>query len=82
MEEETITVQITLAFRDSTSRTYAFSGVDAEAVADVKDKIKAINANMPATFSRTFVSNGGAECVMIAAGKIIDVTEEVIYSAS
>lgn len=79
--EQTINVQITLAFQDSTSRTYTFSGVEEEAVPDVKDKILAINANMPEAFKRTFVSNAGAQCVMISAGKIISIEEEVIYNA-
>lgn len=81
MEETTINVAITLAFQDSTSRTYTFSGVEEEAVSDVKDKVLAINANMSDAFKTTFVSNGGSQCVMISAAKIISITEEVIYSA-
>jgi len=81
MEETTINVAITLAFQDSTSRTYTFSGVEEEAVPDVKDKVLALNANMPDYFKRTFVSNAGASCVMISATKIISITEEVIYNA-
>lgn len=78
--EET-SVIITLAFKDSTSRNYTFSGVEEEAVGDVKEKVQAINAAMPETFSRTFVSNDGAECVMISAARIVTTEEEVIYSA-
>lgn len=81
MEETTINVAITLAFQDSTSRTYTFSGVEEEAVSDVKDKVLAINANMSDAFKTTFVSNSGSQCVMISAAKIISITEEVIYSA-
>ncbi len=80
--EQTINVVLTLAFQDSTSRNYTFSGVDETATPDVKDKVLAINANMPENFARTFVSNNGARCVMIADAKIVTIREEVIYSAS
>lgn len=75
-------VILTLAFKDATSRNFKFTGVDNEALPDVKDKILAINADMPSTFATTFVSNGGASCVMIRAAQIITINEEVIYSVA
>lgn len=74
-------VAITLAYQDAEKRTYTFSGVDPSELGEVKDRIIAINTNMPANFSQTFVSNGGASCVMIASAKIIVIEEEVIYNA-
>ncbi len=79
--ETTLSVVITLAYDDATRRNYTFSGVAEEEIADVKDRILAINANMPANFRSTFVSEGGTQVKMIAAGKIITLEEEVIYNA-
>ncbi len=79
--EHTTSVILTLAFQDSTSRNYTFSGVDDAVIGDVKDKVLAINANVPANFRTTFVSNDGAQCVMIAAARIVVTEEEVIYNA-
>lgn len=75
-------VVLTLAFRDATDRNFKFNGVDQSALADVKSKIQAINDDMPPYFAHTFVSDSGAECIMISAAQIITTEEEVIYSAS
>lgn len=76
-------VKIKLAFQDASTRIYTFNDVDENLVpAEVKEKVRAINANMPASFAVTFVSAGGAQCVMISEVQIIDKSEEVIYSAS
>lgn len=72
---------LTLAYQDSTSRNYTFTGIEDSEVGEIADRIKAINANMPATFAQTFVSSTGAPCVMIAAAKVVTVEDEVIYSA-
>ncbi len=74
-------VAITLAYQDAEKRTYTFSGVEAAELEEVRDRVIAINNNMPAAFSRTFVSNSGASCVMIASAKITVIEEEVIYNA-
>lgn len=79
--EQTITLAITLAFEDSTSRTYNLSGVEESEVSEIKDRILALKANMPENFKRTFVSNNGEQCTTIATAKIISVEEEVIYNA-
>lgn len=81
MEETTISVIITLAFSDATTRNIKFNGVDQAALAGMKAKVKAINANMPAAFSTTFVSVIGAPCTMISRLQSVITTEEVIYSA-
>lgn len=73
---------LVLVFADSTSRTYTLNGMEQEAVPDVKDKILALNENMPENFKRTFVSNNGAQCATIANAKIVSIEEEVIYRAS
>ena len=75
-------VVLTLAFRDAPDRNFKFNGVDQSALADVKSKIQAINDDMPSYFAHTFVSDSGAECIMISAAQIITTEEEVIYSAS
>lgn len=80
MAEHTNKVVITLAFADSTSRTITFNGVEDDKLLDVEDKVNALNANMPTSFARTFVSKIGATCTMINAAKIISTTEDVIYS--
>ena len=82
MNETTISVTITLAFADATSRNFKFNGVTSEAVDNMSDKVRIINANMPANFATTFVSDNGAQCVMISELKSVKTTEEVIYSAS
>lgn len=75
-------VVLTLAFRDATNRNFKFNGVEQSVLSSVKDKIKAINADMPPYFAHTFVSDIGAECIMISAAEIITTEEEVIYNAS
>lgn len=80
--EETLSIILTLAFQDSTSRNYTFGGVEPQYLNNIKTKVKAINANMPTNFARTFVSNSGVSCVMISAAKIVATEEEVIYNAS
>lgn len=80
--EETYSVILTLAYEDATRRNYTFNGVEPEEFGEIKDRILAINADMPANFKSTFVSDDGAQCKMISAGKFLVVREEVIYSAS
>lgn len=74
-------VVLTLAFRDATDRNFKFNGVDQSAISQIKDKVLAINDDMPEYFAHTFVSDTGAECIMISAAQIITTEEEVIYSA-
>lgn len=80
--ETTIKVQLTLVYSDATTRNLTFNGVDSTATGSVKAKVKAINANMPAVVSATFVSANGAPVTMIRSAKIITTQEEVIYRAS
>lgn len=80
---EVKSVKLTLAFQDAETRTYTFNDVDESlSPADVKDRVKAINTNMPEAFAVTFVSSTGARCVIIREAKVIWKREEVIYSAS
>lgn len=72
---------LTLAFRDATDRTFKFNGIDPENVDAIKSKVNAINDNMPDYFAQTFVSDAGAECIMISGAQVITTEEEVIYSA-
>lgn len=81
MESE-LSLVMTLAYEDATRRNYTFGGVEPEEAGEIKDRILAINADMPANFKSTFVSDGGAQCKMIAGGKLIYTEETVIYSAS
>lgn len=80
--ETTISVIITLAFNDATSRNMTFRGVDREALANIANKVKALNANMPPAFATTFVSAMGASCTMISKLQSVETVEEVIYSAN
>lgn len=81
MEVETSLV-LKLAYQDATSRNYTLSGVSTTAISQIKNKVIAINANMPENFARTFVSDIGARCVMISSARLVTTEEEVIYSAS
>ena len=80
--ETTIKVALTLVYADATTRTLTFNGVDDEALPDVKDKVIALNASMPAAVATTFVSKTGAQMTMIRDAKIITTSQEVIYRAS
>lgn len=82
MNETIISVIITLAYADATTRNFKFNGVDTNALSSMREKVLAINASMPAAFKTTFVSNTGAECTMISKLQHVETTEEVIYSAS
>ena len=82
MNEPIISVIITLAYSDASTRNFKFNGVDYDALSGMKAKVLAINANMPAAFKTTFVSETGAECTMITKLQHVETTEEVIYSAS
>ena len=84
--ETTISVQLKFAYSDATNRTIKFTGVNEDYLPDVKDKVKAINDGLEAgtlpAFAQTFVSKIGAPVTMISEAKIIQTTEEVIYSAN
>ena len=80
--ETTIKVALTLVYADATTRTLTFNGVHEEAIPDVKDKILALNASMPAAVATTFVSKTGAQTTMIRDAKIIVISQEEIYHAS
>ncbi len=83
--ETTFSVIVTLAYADATTRNFKFNGVDQTIFASPENpivKVKAINANMPAAFKTTFVSENGAECTMISRLQSVETSEEVIYSAS
>lgn len=75
-----------LAFRDATDRTIKFNGIDAEIVDGIKRKVIAINDSLTAGeaeyFAKTFVSDNGADCIMISSAQVISTDEEVIYNAS
>lgn len=82
MVETTNNVAITIAFLDATSRKITFRGVDDNEIANIKTRVKAINASYPQEMSKTFVSAIGAQSTMISQVQIIHIEEEVIYSAS
>lgn len=79
--ETTHAVILTIAFADATDRSFKFNGVDQEQFQYVADRVRAINANIPANFKTTFVSANGAEATMISKAQWIETTEEVIYNA-
>ena len=69
-------VIITLLYEDDSTRNYTFENVQNADLANVKDKIIAINEN----FYKTFVSIDGEAVINIESCKIVVIEEEVIYS--
>lgn len=74
-------VNITLAYEDASARTYNFKGVLLEELENVGTRARAVNANMPANFKNTFLSNSGAKAMQISKVQLISQEEEVIYNA-
>ena len=81
MSSTTNEVSIKMMYEDSSTRLIRFTGVTDSALQHVKDKINAINADVPQAMKDTFVSAEGAKFMWIAGGTIIVTEEEVIYSA-
>ena len=78
-----INVTVELLYEDGTTRSYTFENVETEALADLKAKIFAINANENdeyANFYKTFVSNDGAKVWRISSAKYTAIEEEVLYN--
>ena len=83
MSSRTNNVIVTLLFDDDSTRNITFEGVDSSVLADVKDKVIAINENANneyANFYATFVSDDGEPVVKIESCKLVSTEEEVIYS--
>ncbi|MBR1645916.1 MAG: hypothetical protein IJ685_03965 [Selenomonadaceae bacterium] len=78
-----INVTVELLYEDGTTRSYTFENVETEALAALKAKIFAINANENdeyANFYKTFVSNDGAKVWRISSAKYTAIEEEVLYN--
>lgn len=78
-------VQVTMEFEDETAKTFTLPNVAAEALQYVTPRVKAINsgtATNVADFRATFVSNAGASFVSISAARIVQTTEELIFSGN
>ena len=72
-----------MLFDDDSTRNITFEGVDSSVLADVKDKVIAINENANneyENFYATFVSDDGEPVVKIESCKLVSTQEEVIYS--
>ena len=83
MSSLTNNVVVTLLYDDDSTRNITFEGVASSVLADVKDKIREINANVNnefANFYQTFVSDDSEAVVKIESCKIVSIEEEVIYS--
>ena len=83
MSSRTNNVVLTLLFEDDSMRNITFEGVASADLADVKDKIREINANDNndyANFYQTFVSDEGEDVIKIESCRIVATEEEVIYS--
>lgn len=80
-EITTYNANITVGFLDATARTYTFKDITEDAYEQAGNKARALNANIPASFKQTFVSNSGAEATQISKVTLEERTEEVIYSA-
>ena len=77
-----INVTVELLYEDGMTRNYTFENVHEDALASLKAKILAINANQNdeyANFYNTFVSNDGAKVWRISSAKYSEIEEEVIY---
>lgn len=78
-------VQVTMAFADDTEKTFNLPDVAESALQYVTPRVKAINggtATNVADFRATFVSNAGASFVSISAARIVQTTEELIFSGN
>lgn len=80
MAEPVMSVRIGLLYQDGTTRNYTFEGVADSVLPDVKDKVKAINANSEDNFHKTFVSNDGSPVLRIGSAQITSTEEEIIYT--
>lgn len=77
---ETYSVVLTLAYEDVTTRKITFNGVEASKLSNVKNRVKTLNANLPESFKKTFVSKDGYDCKMISKAQIVTTEENIIYS--
>lgn len=78
-----IEFRVTLEHDDGAETSYIIPGVEESVLPYVKSRIQSVNsgaASVVADMKRTFVTEGGASFVSIAAAKVIKTTEEVIYS--
>lgn len=92
MSSTLIEVKITPVYNDMTTRTYTLPNVDMNELANVKTRVKKINAALggdtsdtlasayAADMRKTFVSAGGASMSSINKAQIVITEEEEIYS--
>lgn len=66
-------------YDDATTRTYKFSPVSSADLNGIRDKVKAINANVTDDLKQTFLSKDGSPFMRIAEASYTGTEEEVIY---
>lgn len=75
----TYEIKLTAVYEDYTSRTYTFGTSDAQALNNVKARVKALNANVPNYVKETFISDDGEPFARISAASITLKDETIVY---
>lgn len=78
----TYKVNIGLTFEDGTTKTIGMDDVLEEEIPNVRNRIKAINANMSNAFKNTFTNETGSRVSTIGKAQTVATEEEVIYSVN
>lgn len=81
----TNSIVLTPEYEDGTTRNYTFTGMDNNALANLKSQVLALNTTLAdsvagAAYHDTFVSEGGSPIKRISAAKYIVTEEQVIYN--
>lgn len=78
-------LKVNLAYEDSTTRTYTYGAIQEDLVLDdekqeiMRQKAKNVNANMPESFKKTFISPTGAPVQRIKSLEVIIKSGSKIY---
>lgn len=82
----TNSISLTFEYDDATTRNYAFTGMDNSALANLRDRVRSLNATLAdsvagAAYHETFISEDGAPVKRISKAKYTVTEEQVIYRA-
>lgn len=86
MATTTNSIVLGFEYEDGATRNYTFTGMNNNALADLKRKVLALNATIAdqttgAPYKETFISDDGAPISKVAKAKYIVTGEQVIYRA-
>lgn len=78
-------IGLTFEYEDGATRNYNFTGMNNQALSDLKTNVIALNATIAdsvqgAAYHDTFISNDGAPVRRISKAKYIVTEEQVIYN--